>query len=161
MTATILFVVLALFLAWAIYAFSGAFLATLRQRTAARCLEQAQRKSAEGDLSGSLALFLKAESNWTLDAEHRTHKATLADLEQYAKIAGGIASAIGREAASVHADIKATLREMRELAPNRSSFGVDGSSQENQKLPRWNASCERLKLLRTKLRSSCDPRILR
>lgn len=159
--ATILFFVLAVFLVWAVYAFSGAFIATLRQQTARRCLEQAQRKSEEGDLSGSLALFLRAESNWTLDPDHRTQKATIADLDQYAKIAGGVANAIGREASSIHADIRATLREMRELVPSRSSFGVDGSGQDSQKALRWNASLERLKVLRTKLRASCDPRILR
>lgn len=162
MGVTILFVVLAAFLAWSLYAFSGAFLAAVRQRSASRNLELAQQKSQEGDLSGSLALFLKAESKWTMDADHRSHKATLADLDQYGKIAAGIASAVGREAASTHADIRATLRELKELAPNRSNFGVDDGKQQNgQTALRWNASLERLQRLRAKLRATCDPRILR
>jgi hypothetical protein len=161
MVPTILFIVLAFFLAWALYAFSGAFLATLRQGVSNRCLEQAQRRLNEGDLSGSLPLFLKAEANWTLDAEHRSHKATMADFDQYGKIAAGIANAVGREASTCLADIRATLREMRELVPNRANFGVDASGGESKSAVRWNASCERFKQLRAKLRSTCDPRILR
>ncbi len=161
MGATLLFIALALFLAWALYAFSGAFLATLRQGASNRSLELAQRKLNEGDLSGSLPLFLKAESNWTMDAEHRSHKATLADLDQYGKIAAGIANAVGREASSCLADVRATLREMRELVPNRANFGVDGSGGESKSAIRWNASVERFKMLRAKLRATCDPRILR
>ena len=161
MVPTILFIVLALFLAWALYAFSGAFLATIRQSASNRSLEHAQQKLNEGDLSGSLQLFLKAEKNWTLDAEHRSQKATLADLDQFGKIAAGIANAVGREAATCLADVRATLRELRELVPNRANFGVDGSGNESKSAVRWNAACERLQTLRTKLRATCDPRIIR
>ena len=124
MLVVTLFVGLTIFGLWAIYAASGAIFSSLKQRKALRCLEQAQQKAREGDLSGSLGLFLKAESNWTLDVEHRSHKATMTDLEQYAKIAAGIAHAVGRESAVAHADIRATLREMRETAPYRKGFHV-------------------------------------
>lgn len=156
-----LFTVLVIFMLWAIYAASGALSSNLRQRSAKKWLGQAQLKAREGDLSGSLNMFLKAESRWTLDAAHRSHSTTLSDLDQYAKIAAGIANAVGREAASTHNDIRATLREMRELAPNRSNFGVDAVGKNVQVQQRWEASCERLKTLRAKLRETCQPKLIR
>jgi len=161
MLVTSLLIVLAIFLLWAVYAASGAIVSLLKQRTAASCLDQAGQRAREGDLSGALALYLKAEASWTLDAEHRNRATTLSDLDRYGQIAAGIASAVGREASTAHADIRATLRELRELTPHRSSFGVDGNAQASQALVRWNASRDRLEMLRAKLRATCDPRILR
>lgn len=154
----VLLIVAVLFGLYVLFLLGRAVYSLYNQRKSRRCLELGNVKAREGDVPTALSLFLKAESAWELNRYDGGPESMLHDLKQYSAIADAIARYSGRDAETVHSDIKATVREMGDLLRDPTSFGVDGRRLQPDAALRWTASCERLNLMRPKLRSICNPK---
>jgi hypothetical protein len=135
---------------------AGAFLL----RRSGRCqhfAELAAKKQREGDVSGSVVLYLKAEAAWSLNSWDGGRESWLKDLDRLGNIGSGLARTLTREPAMAFSDFNATLREMREMLRDRGNFRIDGRRMNPDVVVRWKASVHRLNALRRRLRDICEP----
>lgn len=129
-------------------------------RRARRCgdyLEEAAKKYREGDVSAAVYLYLKAESNWSLNSWDGSRESWLKDLDRLGSIGSGLVRALSREPTTAIGDFNATIREMREVLRERSNFGLDGRRMLPEVTVRWRASQSRLNVLRLRLRDISRP----
>jgi hypothetical protein len=129
-------------------------------RRSGRCqhyAELAAKKQREGDVSGSVVLYLKAEAAWSLNSWDGGRESWLKDLDRLGNIGSGLARTLTREPAMAFSDFNATLREMREMLRDRGNFRIDGRRMNPDVVVRWKASVHRLNALRRRLRDICEP----
>ena len=152
-----LLVVAAIFLAYLLYLALRAFWSLRRTRRCQELAEQAAKKQREGDISGSVGLYLKAEAAWSLNLWDGGRESWLKDLDRLGNIGSGLVRTLAREPGMAYSDFNATLREMREMLRNRENFRIDGRRMLPDVVVRWNASVKRLNGLRARLRQVCEP----
>ena len=143
-----LLVVAAIFLAYLLYLALCAFWSLRRTRRCQELAEQAAKKQREGDISGSVGLYLKAEAAWSLNLWDGGRESWLKDLDRLGNIGSGLVRTLAREPGMAYSDFNATLREMREMLRNRENFRIDGRRMLPDVVVRWNASVKRLNGLR-------------
>jgi hypothetical protein len=145
------------FLLFLLYLAGRALRSLLRARRCQHFAELAAKKQREGDVPGSVGLFLKAESAWSLNTWDGSRESWLKDLDRLGHIGSGLVRTLSREPGTTYADFNATIREMREVLRERDNFGLDGRRMLPDVVIRWKASVQRLNNLRTRLRQVCEP----
>jgi len=153
-----LLVAAAIFLAYLLYLAARALRSLTRARRCQRFAELAAKKQREGDLPGSMTLFLKAESAWSLNTWDGGRESWLKDLDRLGNIGSGLVRTLAREPGMTYSDFNATIREMREMLRDRGNFRIDGRRMLPDVVVRWKASVQRLNGLRVRLRQVCEPR---
>jgi hypothetical protein len=153
-----LLIAAAIFLSYCVYLAARALRSLTRSRRCQHFAELAAKKQREGDVSGSVSLFLKAESSWSLNSWDGGRESWLKDLERLGKIGSGLVRTLNREPGTTYSDFNATIREMREMLVDRNNFRIDGRRMLPDVTVRWKASVSRLNKLRGQLRKVCEPR---
>jgi len=148
----------AVFLFFLLYLAGRALRSLMRARRCQHFAELAAKKQREGDVPGSVGLYLKAESAWSLNTWDGSRESWLRDLDRLGNIGSGLVRTLSREPSTTYADFNATIREMREVLRERSNFGIDGRRMLPDVVVRWKASIQRLNNLRSRLRQVCEPR---
>jgi len=150
-----------LLLLYCVYLVSRALWSLMRGRRCKEFAEMAAKKYREGDVSGAVSLFLKAEANWALNRWDGGRESWTKDLDRLGSIASGFVRALAREPGTTYSDFNATLSEMRGLLRERRNFGIDGRKMLPEVTVRWNASLDRLNSLRKRLREISNPKFAR
>jgi hypothetical protein len=135
------------FLLYCVYLALRGMRSLRRSRRCQHFAELAAKKQREGDVSGSVVLYLKAEAAWSLNSWDGGRESWLKDF----------ARTLTREPAMAFSDFNATLREMREMLRERGNFRIDGRRMNADVFVRWKASVQRLNALRRRLRQICEP----
>jgi hypothetical protein len=128
-----------------------------RSRRCQHFAELAAKKQREGDVSGSVVLYLKAEASWSLNSWDGGRDSWLKDLDRLGNIGSGLVKTLTREPGMAFSDFNATLREMREMLRERGNFRIDGRRMNPDVFVRWKASVQRLNTQRSRLRKICEP----
>jgi hypothetical protein len=145
------------FLIYCLYLAFWAFWSLRRSRRCQQFAELAARKQREGDVPGSVGLFLKAEASWSLNSWDGGRESWLKDLDRLGNIGSGLVRTLTREPGMAYSDFTATIRDMRDLLRDRSNFRMDGRRMNPDVIVRWKASIQRLNNLRGRLRQICEP----
>jgi len=153
-----LLVAAALFLCYLLFLAARALRSLTRARRCQDFTELAAKKQREGDAPGSVSLFLKAESAWSLNTWDGGRESWLKDLDRLGSIGSGLVRTLSRDPGTTYSDFNATLREMREMLRDRNNFRIDGRRMVPDVVIRWKASVQRLNGLRARLRKVCEPR---
>ncbi len=157
----LLLVAAAVFLVFLLYLAARAVWSLQRTRRCQDLVESAAKKQREGDIPAAVTLYLKAEAAWSLNAWDGSPDSWRKDLDRLASIGAGLVRSLAREPGTAYSDFKATLGEMRAVLSERSNFGLDGRRMLPSVLVRWNASLDRLNMLRARLREVCTPERIR
>jgi hypothetical protein len=145
-------------LLYLLYLMVRAFWSLWRTRRCRQFAELAAKKEREGDLAGAIALYIKAESSWTLNAWDGGRESWSRDLDLLSSTCSGLVRALAREPGTAYRDLDATIREMREILRDRRNFGVDGRKMLPEVMVRWKVSIDRLNGLRSRLRDASNPK---
>src|SRR6202451_3658762 len=151
-----LLVAAAVFLTYLLYLAARAVLSLMRARRCRHFAELGARKQRGGDVPGSVALLLKAESAWSLNSWDGSRESWLKDLDRLGSIGSNLVRSLAREPGTKYADFTAPLREMSEVLRERNNFGIDGRRMSPDVVIRWKASVQRLSTLRSRLRQVCE-----
>jgi hypothetical protein len=152
----LLLVAAAAFLFYCVYLAVRGLRSLRRSRRCQHFAELAAKKQREGDVSGSVALYLKAEASWSLNSWDGGRESWLKDLDRLGNIGSGLVKTLTREPGTAYSDFNATLREMREMLRDRGNFRIDGRRMNPDVIVRWKASVHRLNALRGRLREICE-----
>jgi hypothetical protein len=153
----VLLVAAAAFLLYCLYLAVRALNSLRRSQRCQEFAELAAKKQREGDVSGSVVLYLKAEASWSLNSWDGGRESWLKDLDRLGNIGSGLVRTLTREPGMAYSDFNATLREMREMLRDRGNFRIDGRRMNPDVSVRWQASVQRLNVLRGRLRDVCQP----
>jgi hypothetical protein len=145
------------FLIYCLYLATRAFWSLRRSRRCQHFAELAAKKQREGDVPGSVVLYLKAEATWSLNSWDGGRESWLKDLERLGSIGSGLVRTLAREPGTAYSDFNATIRDMRDLLRDRNNFRIDGRRMNPDVIVRWKASVHRLNNLRGRLRQICEP----
>ena len=115
----VLLVTAGVFLLYCLYLAARGLNSLRRSRRCQEFAERAARKQREGDASGSVVLYLKAEASWSLNSWDGGRESWLKDLDRLGNIGTGLVKTLTREPGMAYSDFNATLREMREMLRNR------------------------------------------
>jgi hypothetical protein len=153
-----LLVAASIFLLFLLYLAARALRSLVRARRCRTFADLAAKKQREGDIPGSVSLYLKAEAAWSLNTWDGSRESWLKDLDRLGNIGSGLVRTLSREPGMAYSDFNATIREMREMLRDRNNFRMDGRRMLPDVAVRWNASIRRLNGFRIRLRQVCEPR---